>query len=667
MIKRILVLFQLILTLASAASSQDVNAYIDNLIDSIEEYNSEYYENIYAHTNKEIYQPGESFWFKAYVTGVSNSASTSSTLYVQLFDSLKNLIHVKRYKIEQGISAGTFETKSDLNAGAYYLVFSTLKSKKTKNSFIKPLAINNFNSPRNIRFDNFDKPITPQNLAIESKNDSLIINYQTTSDPFYSIILQVNGELLWASSFIGTRKISIPHIILPKGVATIFCFDRNNQLLESLSHPIKLNDITGVFSEEEVDIVENQVTHKVTLTDKNGNPLRGNLSAAVYIKELNPYRNEKTDIASYSYNRNEIYLNLTGDNLESESVEDKYIISGKVESRPRKIENIKVTAVDINAGKFYESEIEDNGIFSIEIDSTDYDSEFVVGANYKGKPMDIVLYDTVKYSFFPPQFNYQTSKEPILADENDNSEKQLNEIKDYLDHLVLPEIVVSSSRVTTEKKDTVNNTKLFSYFNNVKVEEITKDRINVVGGDDLLSLLRNYTTFALVKELPNSREVYFSKSFISLLYPPPVLFVVNGYPRGTNLLLLNDINLNYIKSVRIIKNLSAVIQFGSEAAGGVILIDTEDFITDIQLTYNDNIESKVEITSYYSENEPFTPSGNLESCIFWEDNIIPNEKGDFTLSFKKPDIKGTLILKIEGIDSNSTFVSFEKELNLQGL
>ncbi|MEQ8927095.1 MAG: Plug domain-containing protein [Fulvivirga sp.] len=666
MIKRILILFQLILTVASAASSQDVTSYIDNIIDSIEEYNSAYYENIYAHTNKEIYQPGEPFWFKAYVTGVSNGASKSSTLYVQLFDSLKNLIHIKRYKIEQGIAAGTFESKSDLNTGAYYLVFSTLKSKKNNNAFIKPLAINNFKSPRNIRFDKFEKPVVLKNLSIVSKNDSLFINYQTESDPFYSIILQVNGELLWASSFIGTRKISIPHDILPKGVATIFCFDRNNQLLESLSHPIKLNDISSVFSEEEVDIVENQVTHKVALSDENGNPLRGNLSAAVYIKELNPYRNENADIASYSYNRNEIYLNLTDENLKSENVEDKFIISGKVESPPRKMENIIVSAVDINAGKFYESDIEDSGIFSIEIDSTDYEYEFVVAANYKGKPMDIVLYDTVKYDFFPPQFNYQINKEPILVDEDD-SEKQLNEIKDYLDHQVLPEIVVSASRVTTEKKDTVNNTKLFSYLNNVKVEEITKDRINIVPGDDLLTVLRNFTSFALVKETANGREVFFSKSFISIQFPPPVLFVVNGYPRGTNLVLLNDINLNLIKSIRVIKNLSAVVQFGAEARGGVILIDTEDFITDTQLTYNDDIESKVEITSYYSENEPFTPSGNLESCILWDDNIQPNENGEFMLSFKKPEIKGTLVLKIEGIDSNSSFVSFEKEINLRGL
>ncbi|MEQ8925753.1 MAG: Plug domain-containing protein, partial [Fulvivirga sp.] len=492
---------------------------------------------------------------------------------------------------------------------------------------------------------------------IESKNDSLIINYQTTSDPFYSIILQVNGEVLWGRSFIGTSKISIPNNILPKGIATIFCFDRNNQLLESVSNPIKLNDTNSVFSVEEVDIVENQISQKITLTNIEGKPLKGHLSATVYIKELNPYYRGKPYKSRYSNNNYEAYLNLTDDNRESENFKDNYVISGKVEAAPRKMENIKVSAVDINAGKFYETDIDDNGRFSIEIDSADYNSEFVVGANFKGKPIDIELNDSIKYHFFPPQFNYQPSSEPLIP-EIDNSEEQLNEIKDYLDHQVLSEIVVSASRI---KKDTINNTKLFSYLNNVKVEEITKDRINVVGGDDLLSLLRTYTYISLVKETPSGREIFF-RSLIS-----PVLFVVNGIPRGTNLILLNDINLNFIKSIRIIKNLSAVVQFGADAAGGVVLIDTEDFVTNTQLTYNQDIESKVEITSYYSENESFTPSRNLESCILWEDNIQPNENGEFMLSFKKPDIKGTLVLKIEGIDSNSNFVSFEKELNLQGL
>ncbi|MEQ8927094.1 MAG: hypothetical protein RLO81_14840, partial [Fulvivirga sp.] len=172
MIRKSVLIILIFLVQISAIScklySQSHNIHDNTLIDKIENFNQRYYENIYAHTNKEIYQPGESFWCKAYVTGVSNSASTSSTLYVQLFDSLKNLIHVKRYKIEQGIAAGTFETKSDLNSGAYYLVFSTLKSKRNNNAFIKPLAVNNFKSPRNIRFDNFDRPTTPQNLAIES-------------------------------------------------------------------------------------------------------------------------------------------------------------------------------------------------------------------------------------------------------------------------------------------------------------------------------------------------------------------------------------------------------------------------------------------------------------------------------------------------------------------
>ncbi len=641
---------------------------LDSLINSIEEYNNSYYENIYVHTNKETYQPGESIWFKAYVTGTSNLSSNSKSLFTQLYDSAKNLIGIERHLIVNGVSTGNFNLNANQTSGAYYLVFSTHKSKVTSNAFTKLIAINNFKSPKDIVFNKLGKSgpqiSKPKRLMLTSKNDSLVIRYTTSTHGNYHILLQVNGELLLANTQSGDMKVSVPFDIIPKGIATVYCFDRDNKLLEKTSLSVKSNQKSNTVVIANKQSRSEQLSYTFELKNTYGNPLRGHLSASLYLKELNPNYGEEENIVAYSSTREDVYIEDINDSLIRDNVNDKYVISGKVSSLPKKYEAVKVSAVDIDQRKLYEKTIDNKGEFEIEINEEDKNREFIVGANYKDKPLDIILYDSVKHDFFPTQFNDNSTSLPIPKNQ-DPSKKQFQEIKDYLDHQILPEIVVSAKRTPPEKKDTVNHTKLFSYLSNIKVEEITKDRLNILAGDDLLSILENYTSFALIKDLPGSRQLFFYKSFISLLFPPPIMFVVNGYSRGTNFLHLRDLDVRSIRSIRIINNMSAVIQFGAEAYGGVILIDTEDFVSEAtKLKYTVN-ESKIKTSSYYKIRKPFKPSSNLESCILWEDHIRPNDYGKFILSFKKPEIPGTLILKIEGIDSNLNFVSFTKEIKIQ--
>ncbi|WP_017731188.1 TonB-dependent receptor plug domain-containing protein [Nafulsella turpanensis] len=78
-------------------------------------------EKAYLHTDKSIYSPGETIWFKAYLTDGSTllPGSLSTILYVELLGPDQNLISKRNIFVAEGVGKGDIALPDSLAAGSY--------------------------------------------------------------------------------------------------------------------------------------------------------------------------------------------------------------------------------------------------------------------------------------------------------------------------------------------------------------------------------------------------------------------------------------------------------------------------------------------------------------------------------------------------------------------
>lgn len=79
---------------------------------------AQHFETIHLHTDKEIYLPGETIWFKAYLLNRMQPGNISSNFFVGLYGSDGKLLAQKFYPIAGGSTDGTFQIpdSTDINA-----------------------------------------------------------------------------------------------------------------------------------------------------------------------------------------------------------------------------------------------------------------------------------------------------------------------------------------------------------------------------------------------------------------------------------------------------------------------------------------------------------------------------------------------------------------------
>ena len=88
-------------------------------------------ETIYMHFDKDIYLPGETIWFKAYLHSVTGISFLSTNLYIGFYTDKGNLLQQKQYPIIEGASNGDFEIPDSLTGNGIQV-----------RAFTKAIAVN---------------------------------------------------------------------------------------------------------------------------------------------------------------------------------------------------------------------------------------------------------------------------------------------------------------------------------------------------------------------------------------------------------------------------------------------------------------------------------------------------------------------------------------------
>lgn len=100
-----------------ASSFQTVKAQFIPIISNLDKYNSlNINEQVYLQTNCEVYAPGDTIWFKAYVRNKASlsKSALSNVLFVALLDEKGNVIENEKTIIIDSYSNGYLVTNIDL-------------------------------------------------------------------------------------------------------------------------------------------------------------------------------------------------------------------------------------------------------------------------------------------------------------------------------------------------------------------------------------------------------------------------------------------------------------------------------------------------------------------------------------------------------------------------
>ncbi|QSE98879.1 TonB-dependent receptor plug domain-containing protein [Fulvivirga lutea] len=655
----LLIQFSVIYYEVQGQSSSNQRNILDSLINNIENYNQSYYEKIYVQTNKETYLTGGNLWFKAYLTGVNNKPSNSNTLYAQLYDSAQNLIKINRYAVKSGLSSGTFSIDSTVVPGTYNLVFSTNKSLNSDSFFSKTIEVESLQST-NKRSKNRNKPMdveyisTSKYFSIQSNNEGAVITSGDTLNKLTNLIVLVNGEIIWAATD-KKHLVELKFNDFNQGTAQVILFNEKGLSIDEHVFPINLKKTSIRLSPIEESALGNSKLFAIELIDEEGKRVKGNVSVSAYIKELNPKYNSSSNIIEYMtsstiqpYHKNKNIL-FTED--------EEYIVSGKVITPGNKTLKYKAWALDLETSEIIEINNIDNNTFYTRIDPKYKDHDFIVSASRKkGKPLEVVLFDTVKYRM-PKDLLW--NKKVYRSNNEDKIQPVDFYFDDQLDYQLLEGVTVEDSKI---EQKSINERPLFTYFNNVKVQTVKGEDLSSVGADPFVDLLRQFLNISLYN--PTNGNILLDRAYYS---GSPVLFVLNGMPMGFNVNSLNIVRAENVKEIQVIKNLGAVTQFGIRAKGGVVLVTTKEVVPEIIKPIETKEMNYTAIASFYKNEIPFTPNKAIESCVYWNSNIEIEENKVAQFNIEPLTIPGTLVIQIEGIDQNRNFVSLTKEIPYSSL
>lgn len=117
----------LLLILAISIQGYSQTGTIDSLIVRYNDYYKMAPETVFVQLNKSQFFNGENLWFKAYVYDTKTQLPYVKTtnLYATVFDSKGHLMEQKLYHVEDGMTNGDFEIKTNYPPDTYIIKFST--------------------------------------------------------------------------------------------------------------------------------------------------------------------------------------------------------------------------------------------------------------------------------------------------------------------------------------------------------------------------------------------------------------------------------------------------------------------------------------------------------------------------------------------------------------
>lgn len=224
-------------------------------------------EKVYLHLNNVLYVPGETVFFKAYVTESDNRPTNlSDYVYMDIFDSGNKKIATQTYFITNGSAVGSYAIPENVASGMYKIkAYTRIQNQTSENIFEKSFFVQKVVSPRILMTLDFKKKaygkgeICEADFELKNLESAPIKNYEFDYDVF------IDGKkidsLKGKTDDLGKAKI---HFKLPNdlksndGIVNLRVDYDNFQESVTRSIPINLNVVDLQFLPESGNFVANE-------------------------------------------------------------------------------------------------------------------------------------------------------------------------------------------------------------------------------------------------------------------------------------------------------------------------------------------------------------------------------------------------------------------------
>lgn len=218
-----LTLLAFIILAGMVASAQDQSP-----IPKISQQISDYFranprEKVYLMTDKVRYKPGETIWFRAFVTDANNQPASkeSSEFYIKLYDKKGKLILQDIFRLINGSTSGDLLIPENLEKDNYFLASYTLANNSPEEISCTPLKID---------------PLYSNQLVAETlAKDSIFISGQ--KNEIFVILRDISGEIQKNTQL--RYQLVNGSVIIEKGRLKT---DENGKATIPLTIPGKTND-----------------------------------------------------------------------------------------------------------------------------------------------------------------------------------------------------------------------------------------------------------------------------------------------------------------------------------------------------------------------------------------------------------------------------------------
>lgn len=186
---------------------------------------------------------------------------------------------------------------------------------------------------------------------------------------------------------------------------------------------------------------------------------------------------------------------------------------------------------------------------------------------------------------------------------------------------------------------------------------------------DLKRYLTSYVSGLTIGGDPQSPSVYARQGLIDATTvppPTPMSIVLDGMPVGTD---LSRVDIQNIETIEVLKSGGLTAMYGIDGLGGILVVTTKrgrDY-TAAELARNSPGILPVTLTGYQPYREMYQPvykpneavstaKPDFRKTLYWNPNVLTNEKGQAELSFYNSDYIGPCKVVIEGINADGQIV-----------
>jgi TonB-dependent SusC/RagA subfamily outer membrane receptor len=434
-------------------------------------------------------------------------------------------------------------------------------------------------------------------------------------------------------------------------------------LKDAQGNPVEGNFSVSVTDDNDVRIDSNETTIESFLLLQSD--LRGNIEKPnEYFRADNKAAVNQLDLLmlTQGWKRYEVADTLSGNHAKGNKYgfERNAMISGKVQTFParRGLSNTNVSILFHNKINFGVTTTDNHGQFNYLCPDFPDSSVIMVQASKKvGQLVELVVYpDTFPKINSSCVFPDNMKQDAVMKSFLNKSRTKYN-YENGVMSATLKGVVVTAKKEDKNKKIREDGGALYSYPNYTFDEKVLSTATTII---DLLMQAPGVTQNA-------------QGTGVLIRNATPLILVNNvEYPMEG----LQSLNVNDVKLIDILKDISETAVYGSKASNGVICIY-------LKRGGEENPKEPVELgrhqkeilpLGYASPDEFYTPKYQIEenrqnplpdlrSTIYWNPKVKSNANGEADLFFYTADASGTYTITVEGVTPKGEIIRYQGKMN----